>query len=103
MTSANSSCPVKDVLVSTTVRMKDAAFPMMDSNLEIEEDMCGFLPEDIEKSESLEQRGLKRSRSHEGIETSQQDENENDIEQIVDRIFAETKTVARSGSLVGSS
>ena len=64
---------------------------------------CGFLTEDIEKSESLEQRGLKRSRSHEGIETSQQDANENDIEQIVDRIFAATKIGMRSRSLVGSS
>ena len=51
----NSSCPVKEVIVSTTVRMKEAAFPMMDSkNVKIEEDMCGFLTEDIEKSESLE-------------------------------------------------
>ena len=78
-------------------------FPMMDLNLGMEEDMCGFLPEDIEKSESLEQRGRKRSRSHEVIETSQQHENENDFEQIADRIFAETKFDARSRSPVGSS
>ena len=48
----------------------------------------------LDESESQERR--------EGIETSQQDENEDETEQIVDRIVAETDSVARSKSPVGN-
>ena len=40
--------PVKDAIASTTVRMKRRTFPMMDSNVRTEEDMRGFLTEEIE-------------------------------------------------------
>ena len=52
--------PVKDVIVSTTARMKYTTFPTMDSHIRIEEDMCRLFTEEIEKSDSLEQRGQRR-------------------------------------------
>ena len=42
--------------------------PMMDSNVRNEEDMRGFLSEEIGKSESREQHGQKRRPEDEGIE-----------------------------------
>ena len=50
--------------------------------------MCGLFTEEIGRSESLEQRGQRRRREDEGIATNQHDENDDEIEQIVDRIFA---------------
>ena len=52
----SSSQPVKEVIVSTTVRIEETAFPMMDSNVRTEE-MHGFFTEKIGKLESLEDRG----------------------------------------------
>ena len=53
---------------------------MMDSNVRHEEDMRGFPTEEIERSETLEQRGQRRRREHDGTETHQQNENENEID-----------------------
>ena len=49
------------------------------SNDRIEEDMRAFITEETEKSESLEQSRERWRREDEGIETNQQDENENEI------------------------
>ena len=52
------------------------------------------------KIEKPEYHGQRRRREDEGIETNQQDENEDEIEQVVDRIFAGTNSDARSRSSV---
>ena len=74
----------------------------MNSNVRIEGDMQGVPHGRNRKSESLAQRGQRRCREDDGMETHQQDENENEIEQIVDRNFAETNSDARSRSLWGA-
>ena len=62
----------------------------------------GFFTKEIEGSELLEQRGQRRRREDEGIEPNQKDENEGELEQIVDRIFADANSDARSNSPAGS-
>ena len=39
-------------IVNSTVRMKETAFPMMDSYVKIEDDLCGFPGEDTARAEN---------------------------------------------------
>ena len=83
--------PVTEIIVSAAVCMKDTAFPIVDSSAKSEEDMRGFFTAQIlpiESSETCGQSG--RREEDEDDKTNQPDENEDDIGQCVDRIFAET-------------
>ena len=81
--------PVKGIIVSTTVRMIETAFPMMDSNFRIERDLCGFLTEEIDRAESVESRDQVRQENDQGANKDQQVANGDEIQQIVDHTFAE--------------
>ena len=82
------------------ISAKRRHFRCWNSNVRIEEDTCGFLTKEIERSELPEQRGQRLRREDEGIETNQQDENEEEMEKMVDRILAETNSDARLRSPV---
>ena len=64
--------------------------------------MCGFLAQEINDQNQRNSVDRGGRRDGEDIETHQQDENEDEIEQIVDRIFEETNSDTRSKSPVGS-
>ena len=57
--------------------MEETVFPMMDSKVKFEEDMRGFLQEEIAKLESP-------ARRRQGDETNHLDENEDEIGKILD-------------------
>ena len=63
--------PVKEIIVSTTVRMIETAFSMMDSNVRIGKDLCGLLTEEIDQAESMERRDQVRHESDQGADEDQ--------------------------------
>ena len=81
------------------MRMGETVFPTRDKSVKIEEDVRGFLTEEIDWS--VDQRAQRRRREGEDVETNHQDETENEIASLQRRIMTRVRGFLQGADVRG--